>query len=1044
MNFKSRLVLSSLLVAAIVFITLGGSVATAATKTVCPIGCDATTITGGIAAASNGDTITVAAGMYNEDVTVNKSVTILGAGIGISIVSGPSGGSGSTFAVTTLGVVIDGFTITRDGNAVATWNDPLNSVGVSIQGSSSAEVRNCYFTGNRTGIDINNNGTNVSFIHNNVIDFNRTGMILRNQTDNLSVVENQITNNWTVGVLFLDGSGVGTPPQTALGSIFSNNNISGNWYGGAVDRQSGGTIPVPGTTNLKNFSGNWWGTTALVVTTANSAEPGYAAQIPVAYGGSAVPPGGQPDIAGPASANIDYTPFLESGTDTNVETTPGRGTIGFQGDFSAITVTTLGAQTGTDSRLQEGVNLVTTGGTVHALAGLYGLSTAVQINKSMTLAGPYVGVSPNDGVTPVNPNAARLLANEATIAVTGLNQAIRIGAADVTVDGFRFTDPGATIGFTGDTLIGAGGNFGGTAPGVAILNNLFDAITRVGVTFNGPTAMDGGTVEDNRVAYPTRATGCGVGPLAISACGRQLFNLWETDHLSFQRNVVVANPANGDRVRVLNVNFPNGPSLQSDPPATNITIAHNTIRYACVFTCITIAVGVTNTVVEENDVIIDVGNILQFHPTFLAGKVTATHNVFTDTGDLAVVIDNPTANISQIAVNRNSLTGGGFRNANTAAVDGTCNWWGFATGPIPAQNAAGMVPPPGPWGPVTTTPYLLSSNLDGSCASAAANVEPSDAFGDEGDTLMASGSFTGTNVVITYAPPVGTLVDNGDGTWSWSYLTNDDVPLTTITVTATDVYGAMATQMFDIQALNVAPTADFNAPNTVTENDQFTISLTNPFDPSSVDTTAGFMYAFDCGSGSFSAFSSVTSATCTSPPGPTTITVRGQIMDKDPDCLAAPSREALELCKLNSATKVDSTARVDGTTTYTKIINVVDAAAPTGVDLSFIRGIGLDAGSLIVWETAAEVDALGFNVYRAAAPDGPFVLVNPRLIAAKGSASGGASYVLRDAPGAGTFLYRLEDVDSAGKRGGHPAVMVQVGPDSTGGRVFLPSASWSR
>ena len=45
-------------------------------------------------------------------------------------------------------------------------------------------------------------------------------------------------------------------------------------------------------------------TTSPVVTTANSAEPGYAAQIPVAYGGTATPPGGQPDIAGPASANI--------------------------------------------------------------------------------------------------------------------------------------------------------------------------------------------------------------------------------------------------------------------------------------------------------------------------------------------------------------------------------------------------------------------------------------------------------------------------------------------------------------------------------------------------------------------------------------------------------------------------------------------------------------------------------------------------------------------------------------------------------------------
>jgi hypothetical protein len=58
----------------------------------------------------------------------------------------------------------------------------------------------------------------------------------------------------------------------------------------------------------------------------------------VAYGGSATPPGGQPDIAGPASANIQYTPFLLSGTDTNVETTPGRGANGFQGVPNTVLV----------------------------------------------------------------------------------------------------------------------------------------------------------------------------------------------------------------------------------------------------------------------------------------------------------------------------------------------------------------------------------------------------------------------------------------------------------------------------------------------------------------------------------------------------------------------------------------------------------------------------------------------------------------------------------------------------------------------------------
>jgi hypothetical protein len=291
------------------------------------------TIQAAVTQVNSGGTVHVAAGTYHEDVTVNKTVNLLGTGYGSTTVSGAIGGGGATIQVGASGVVIDGFTVTRDGNNPADWNNPgLNSAGVAVQGlTSNAEVRNSRFVGNRTGIDINN--SNGNFIHNNVIDDNRTGLIFRNQTDNTTVVENFITNNWTVGVLFIDASvGTNVPVQSALNSNFNNNNISGNWYGQVVDRQSGGALPPPGTTNTKNFTGNWWGTTSPVVTTANSAEPGYAAQIPVAYGGTATAPGGQPDIAGPASANIVYQPLLCTGTDTDVETTPGRGTNGFQGD----------------------------------------------------------------------------------------------------------------------------------------------------------------------------------------------------------------------------------------------------------------------------------------------------------------------------------------------------------------------------------------------------------------------------------------------------------------------------------------------------------------------------------------------------------------------------------------------------------------------------------------------------------------------------------------------------------------------------------------
>ena len=298
----------------------------------CP-GATFNSITSAIAAASNGDTIQVCSGTYNEDVVVNKSLTIQGAGSGTTTVSGPIGGGGATFQIGASNVDISGLTITRAGNNTTDWNNGgLNSAGIAIQGPAitNAVIHDNVITGMRTAIDINN--SNGHTVRNNMIDFNHTGMIMRNQTDNLMVVENFITNNRTVGVLFLDASGgTNSPVQQAFNSNFANNNISGNWYGDIVDRQTGGSLPAPGTTNMKRFSGNWLGTSAPVVTTANSAEPAYTGHIPVAYGGTATNPGGQPNIAGAASANIFYSPLLTSGTDTNVETRAFRGVSGFQG-----------------------------------------------------------------------------------------------------------------------------------------------------------------------------------------------------------------------------------------------------------------------------------------------------------------------------------------------------------------------------------------------------------------------------------------------------------------------------------------------------------------------------------------------------------------------------------------------------------------------------------------------------------------------------------------------------------------------------------------
>jgi hypothetical protein len=83
-----------------------------------------------------------------------------------------------------------------------------------------------------------------------------------------------------------------------------------------------------------------------------------------------------------------------------------------------------------------------------------------------------------------------------------------------------------------------------------------------------------------------------------------------------------------------------------------------------------------------------------------------------------------------------------------------------------------------------------------------------DASGNEGATLTASGAFSdadgNSTLSITKASGAGTVVDNGDGTWSWSLGTTDDGS-GSVTVQATDGEHTDATDTFDWTAANVAP-----------------------------------------------------------------------------------------------------------------------------------------------------------------------------------------------------------------------------------------------
>jgi uncharacterized protein len=169
---------------------------------------------------------------------------------------------------------------------------------------------------------------------------------------------------------------------------------------------------------------------------------------------------------------------------------------------------------------------------------------------------------------------------------------------------------------------------------------------------------------------------------------------------------------------------------------------------------------------------------------------------------------------------------------------------------------------------------------------------------NEPPSVTAGGPYTvaeGGSVVLSAS---GSDPEGGALTYAWD-LDNDGVYETpgssptfsaaaldgpssrTVGVRVTDGGGLTDTDTATVNVTNVAPTATFSAPASTFAGSPFTLALTSPHDPSAADTTAGFEYAFDCGSG-YGAFGASATASC-----PTTDTgspsVGGKIRDKDGD-----------------------------------------------------------------------------------------------------------------------------------------------------------------
>ncbi|MEO9484240.1 MAG: T9SS type A sorting domain-containing protein [Ekhidna sp.] len=192
----------------------------------------------------------------------------------------------------------------------------------------------------------------------------------------------------------------------------------------------------------------------------------------------------------------DFTPWLASGTDTDLVTN------GFQGDFSDLIVGVSGAQTGASGRIEEGISLTDAGGTVTVNAGTY--PESLTIAKSLTLNGANQGTA-----------GSGTRVTETIIEPASANVGMTIGATDITIDGFQFGTDNANSNHT--TAISNTGFTGFTGNNNRIFANS-SGVLIIGIS-SGAVSLSSNYVEMLGLANPLVATSASIGLGMINVSG---------------------------------------------------------------------------------------------------------------------------------------------------------------------------------------------------------------------------------------------------------------------------------------------------------------------------------------------------------------------------------------------------------------------------------------------------------------------------------------------------------------------------------------------
>jgi hypothetical protein len=248
MNLKRTLVLMVALSVMIGLMMYGGGTRTHAAGPVCSVPGDHATIQGAVSDI-NCTTINVAAGTYNENVTIGRALTLNGAQAG-NAVAGRTFGDASestvngTITINASGVTVNGFSLTKTAAAFGVF-------GIHIQAAGH-------------GATISNNIFNTIISTDPGVNSSAQAVYLQGGPDNVRIEDNKINNiqsNGSAKGILIGDNGVA---NASVGTIIKGNSISNitslkGAYGISVAK-AGGTQHTGleiRDNNIEDLSGGW-------------------------------------------------------------------------------------------------------------------------------------------------------------------------------------------------------------------------------------------------------------------------------------------------------------------------------------------------------------------------------------------------------------------------------------------------------------------------------------------------------------------------------------------------------------------------------------------------------------------------------------------------------------------------------------------------------------------------------------------------------------------------------------------------------------------